>query len=60
MEVDKKNEQQLQDVIKRIKNTPEWLENVKHQAKEKNISLNEMLRLNATYAIETDKQKQQN
>ena len=39
---------------------PAWLENVKQQAIERGIDLDEMLRLNATYAIETDKQKQQN
>ena len=53
-------EKQIQNVIYRIKSTPEWLESVKQQAVERGVSLDEMLRLNALYAIEMDnKNKQQ-
>ena len=51
-------EKQIQGTIDRIKSTPEWLENVKKQAQERGITLDEMLRLNAIYAIEMDRQKQ--
>ena len=51
---------QIQGIIQRIMSTPEWLESVKQQAVERGVSLDEMLRLNALYAIEMDKQKQQN
>ena len=53
-------EKQIQGVIQRIMSTPEWLESVKQQAVERGVDLDEMLRLNAIYAIETDRQKQQN
>ena len=53
-------EKQIHGVIQRITSTPEWLESVKQQAVERGVDLDEMLRLNAIYAIETDKQKQQN
>ena len=50
----------IEETIERIKSVPEWLESVKQQAIERGVSLDEMLRLNAIYAIEMDKQKQQN
>lgn len=53
-------EKQIQGVIQRIISVPEWYESVKQQAVERGIELDEMLRLNAIYAIETDKQKQEN
>ena len=53
-------EKQIQGIIQRIMSTPEWLESVKQQAVERGVDLDEMLRLNALYAIEMDKQKQQN
>ena len=53
-------EKQIQGIIQRIMSTPEWLESVKQQAAERGVDLDEMLRLNAIYAIEMDKQKQQN
>ena len=53
-------EKQIQGIIQRIMSTPEWLESVKQQAVERGVDLDEMLRLNAIYAIETDRQKQQN
>lgn len=52
-------EKQIQNVIYRIKSNPEWLESVKKQAIECGISLDEMLRRNAIYVIETNKNKQQ-
>ena len=52
-------EKQIHGVIQRITSTPEWLESVKQQAVERGVDLDEMLRLNAIYAIEMDKQKQQ-
>ena len=51
-------ELRIQNIIQNIKNTPEWFESVKQQAVERGIDLDEMLRLNAIYAIEMDKQKQ--
>ena len=51
-------EKRIQNIINNIKNTPEWFESVKQQAAERGIELDEMLRLNAIYAIEMDKQKQ--
>ena len=51
-------EKQIQNVINRIQSTPEWLESVKQQAVEKGLSLDEMLRANAIYTIEMDKQQQ--
>jgi hypothetical protein len=52
-------ELRIQNIIQNIKNTPEWFESVKQQAVERGIDLDEMLRLNAIYAIEMDKNKQQ-
>lgn len=53
-------EMMIENTIERIKNVPEWFESVKQQAAEKGVDLDEMLRLNAIYTIEMDKQKQQN
>ncbi len=53
--VPKAREMEIQNIIQRIKSTPEWLESVKLQAEEKGISLDEMLRINAIYALEMDK-----
>ena len=53
-------EKQIHGVIQRITSTPEWLESVKQQAVERGVDLDERLRLNAIYAIEMDKQNQQN
>ena len=53
-------EKQIQGIIQRIMSTPEWLKSVKQQAVERGVDLDEMLRLNAIYAIEMDKQKKQN
>lgn len=48
----------IEETIERIKNTPEWFESIKQQAIEKDVSLDELLRLNAIYVIEMDNQKQ--
>ena len=56
----KLKQKMIEETIERIKSVPEWFESVKQQAVERGIDLDEMLRLNAIYAIETDKQKQQN
>ena len=56
----KRRQKMIEETIERIKSVPEWLESVKQQAVERGIDLDEMLRLNAIYAIEMDKQKQQN
>ena len=55
----KRRQKMIEETIERIKSVPEWLESVKQQAIERGIGLDEMLRLNAIYAIEMDKQKQQ-
>jgi hypothetical protein len=54
----KRKQKLIEETIERIKSVPEWLESVKQQALERGIELDEMLRLNAIYAIEMDKQKQ--
>ena len=56
----KRRQKMIEETIERIKSVPEWLESVKQQAIERGVDLDEMLRLNAIYAIEMDKQKQQN
>ena len=56
----KLKQKMIEETIERIKSVPEWLESVKQQAIERGVDLDEMLRLNAIYAIEMDKQKQQN
>ena len=44
-----------------IRNTPEWLETIKGKAKERGISLDEMIKMDATYmANEELKKKEQN
>ena len=56
---DGKHKQQLiEETIEYIKSVPEWMESVSQQASERGIEVDEMLRLNAIYAIETNKQKQ--
>ena len=47
-------EEVIQDIITRIKGTPEWYENVKKQAKEKKISLEQCLRDNAEWVFEQE------
>lgn len=42
---------------KRILNTPEWIEQIKVKAKEKNISFEEMLELDAKYIFVTEQRK---
>lgn len=42
---------------KRILNTPEWIEQIKAKAKEKNISFEEMLELDAKYVFVTEQRK---
>ncbi len=39
---------------------PAWLENVKQQAIERGVDLDEILRLNAIYAMEVDKKTNNN
>ena len=43
--------------ILQIKSDSIWYENVKHKAKEKNISINEMLKLDAQYMVEHQNDK---
>lgn len=51
-------EERIRGYIHAIKETPEWFENIKQQAKEKNISLEQALRDNAEYMIwQEDKDK---
>lgn len=44
----------LQDLIEEIYKTPNWLHEVERKAKEKNISVEDMTKLDATYIYETD------
>ncbi len=53
-------EEQIQYTIQRIKNDPKWFQNVQRQAKEKNKSLEEMLRENALYVISTEESSSTN
>lgn len=46
-----------EETKKRIMNTPEWVEQIKKKAKEKNISFDEMLELDAKYIYKTEGQK---
>ena len=57
--VPKAREMEIQNTIQRIKSTPAWLENVKQQAIERGVDLDEILRLNAIYAMEVDKKNEQ-
>ena len=54
-----RKQKMIEETIERIKSVPEWLESVKQQSIERGVSLDEMLRLNAIYAIEMDKQRQE-
>lgn len=56
----KLKQKKIEETIERIKSVPEWYESVKQQAIERGVDIEEMLRRNAIYAIEMDKQKQQN
>lgn len=42
----------IQRIVQNIRNTPEWLNNVKQKAKSKGISLEEMIRLDAIWIYE--------
>lgn len=53
-------EKLIEETIERIKSVPEWLQSVEQQAIERGVSLDEMLRMNAIYAIQIDINKQQN
>lgn len=53
-------EKLIEETIERIKSVPEWLQSVEQQAIERSVSLEEMLRMNAIYAIQMDINKQQN
>jgi hypothetical protein len=44
----------LEDIERRIRATPEWFEQVKAKAKQKNIPLDEMIRKDARYVYDTD------
>lgn len=44
----------LIDIERRIRSTPEWLAQIKIKAKQKNISLDEMIKQDARYVFDTD------
>lgn len=50
-----KNEKAIQEYMNAIRNTPEWLDMIKKQAKEQNIELKKAIRNNAEFMV---KQKQ--
>jgi len=50
-------EEQINHIIERIKNDPEWLGSVEKQAKREHITLEEALRKNAEYVYEMDFKK---
>ena len=52
---DNDRQTKLQEYIRSIKNTPEWLEIVKKKAILKNIPLDSMIQLDAIYMLETNK-----
>lgn len=47
----KKKKETIQEVIKRIKSDPKWFDAVKEKAKNKNISVDSMLQLDARYVL---------
>lgn len=47
-------EEAIQEIITRIKGTPEWYENVQKQAKEQKMDLNQCLRRNAEWVFEQE------
>ena len=54
----KRKQKLIEETIERIKSAPEWYENIKQQAAEKQISIDSALWLNARYAIWMDEQKE--
>ena len=55
------NEQEaIQALMESIKNDPQWFSVIQQQAKERGISVEENLRLNATYVYQMEKNEQEN
>ena len=55
------NEQEaIQALMESIKNDPQWFGVIQQQAKERGISVEENLRLNATYVYQMEKNEQEN
>ena len=55
------NEQEaIQSLMESIKNDPQWFGVIQQQAKERGISVEENLRLNATYVYQMEKNEQEN
>lgn len=52
-------QEEIERIIQRIKDTPEWFESVEKQAKERGITVEESLFQNAAYVIRTQKAKQE-
>ena len=44
----------LRDIEKSIQSTPEWIENIKTKAKQRKISIDEMIKLDAIYMYNTE------
>ena len=55
---DSSDEDELRSVMESIKDNPEWLRLIEQQAKERGISMEENLRINAEYILEQKEQKQ--
>ena len=55
---DSSDEDELRSVMESIKDNPEWLRLIEQQAKERGITMEENLRINAEYILEQKEQKQ--
>ena len=55
---DSSDEDELRSIMESIKDNPEWLRLIEQQAKERGITMEENLRINAEYVLEKKKQKQ--
>lgn len=47
----------LKDIERRIRSTPEWLKQIEKKAKERNITIDEMIKLDAKYVYDTETKK---
>ena len=52
------SDKEIQEVIERILNTPEWLAHVTEKAEKKGISIEQMLHLDAQWVIEEERKKE--
>lgn len=53
-------EKKIDDIVENIMKTPEWLESIRNQAKEKKQDLNVLIRDNARFVYETQQEQSKN